>query len=176
MGTHASPGEVLTEDAMFGLLSNVRRRRLIYLLSATDGSVGLGDLARQLAEMETGGALDESTYWRVYVSIYQTHIPKLERYGLVSYSDDERLVVSGEINGLMHLLEGSDEAPWLWPNLAVAATVAAVFAYYLLFLHPNEMFATGVAVTATTMLGILSLVHIGQFGFLTPLLGTVSIG
>lgn len=161
MGTHTSPGEVMTQDAMFELVSNVRRRRLIYLLSATEGAVSLGELARQVAAVETDGATDDSIYWRVYISLYQTHVPRLERHGLVAYSDDEQLVASDEINGLMHLLEGSGETEWLWLNVALAVTVTAVFAYYVLAMHPDAVLATAVAILATTLLGVLSLGRVG---------------
>ncbi|MFW6152751.1 MAG: DUF7344 domain-containing protein [Halobacteriota archaeon] len=145
---------------MFELLGNPRRRRLLNLLAASKGPFELSELARLLAVAEGGGTADERTYWRVYVSLYQTHVPKLERLGVVSYSNDEERVVPGrQIDELIYLLEGRKPVTWSKAYLALAITVTALFVYYLLVLYPAESFATAVAVMAPLLLGGLSLVR-----------------
>lgn len=85
----------LTKDDVLDLLSNSRRRYVIYFLEQWDGSATLNDLAYAIASRETGipeASLSEDDKRRVYISLYQTHLPKLDLYGLVDYDKEERTV------------------------------------------------------------------------------------
>lgn len=85
----------LTKDDVLDLLSNSRRRYVIYFLEQWDGSATLNDLAYEIASRETGVPVDELSEddkRRVYISLYQTHLPKLDLYGLVEYDKDDRTV------------------------------------------------------------------------------------
>lgn len=85
----------LTKDDVLDLLSNSRRRYVIYFLEQWDGSATLNDLAYNIASRETGTPveeLSEDDKRRVYISLYQTHLPKLDLYGLVDYDKDDRTV------------------------------------------------------------------------------------
>lgn len=85
----------LTKDDVLDLLSNSRRRYVIYFLEQWDGTASLNDLAYNIASRETGIPVDdlsEDDKRRVYISLYQTHLPKLDLYGLVEYDKDDRTV------------------------------------------------------------------------------------
>lgn len=85
----------LTKDDVLDLLSNSRRRYVIYFLEQWNGSATLNELAYNIASRETGVPVDELSEddkRRVYISLYQTHLPKLDLYGLVEYDKDERTV------------------------------------------------------------------------------------
>jgi hypothetical protein len=85
----------LTKDDVLDLLSNSRRRYVIYFLEQWNGSATLNDLAYNIASQETGVPVDdlsEDDKRRVYISLYQTHLPKLDLYGLVDYDKDDRTV------------------------------------------------------------------------------------
>jgi DNA-binding transcriptional ArsR family regulator len=85
----------LSQDALFSLLSNPRRRFILQHLKGVGEGIELQDLAAEVAawENETDrDALTDKQRKRLYVSLYQTHIPKLEEAGIVEYDDD-----SGEI-------------------------------------------------------------------------------
>ena len=89
----------LTKDDVLDLLSNSRRRYVIYFLEQWDGSASLNDLAYNIASRETGTPvedLSEDDKRRVYISLYQTHLPKLDLYGLVEYDKDDRTVTLSE--------------------------------------------------------------------------------
>ena len=89
----------LTKDDVLDLLSNSRRRYVIYYLEQWDGSATLNELAYNIASQETGVPVDdlsEDDKRRVYISLYQTHLPKLDLYDLVDYDKDDRTVVLTE--------------------------------------------------------------------------------
>jgi DNA-binding transcriptional ArsR family regulator len=93
----------VSQDTVFDILSNARRRYVLYYLRKAEEPVELSDLARELAawENETGPEdLTDQQQKRVYVSLYQTHIQKLADAGMVDYDKD---------TGLVSLAEGAEE-------------------------------------------------------------------
>jgi DNA-binding transcriptional ArsR family regulator len=76
---------------VFSVLANTRRRLAIRCLSR-HRSVSLATLADEVAEREANVPLreiDGQTVADVYLSLYHTHVPKLEDVNLVAY-DQER--------------------------------------------------------------------------------------
>lgn len=85
----------LSRDVLFDLLRN-RRRRLVMRYLATHEDADIGELAEHIAAVENGTdpeALSSSERKRVYVSLYQSHLPKLAEAEVVDY-DKERGTVS----------------------------------------------------------------------------------
>ncbi|WP_435152858.1 DUF7344 domain-containing protein [Haladaptatus sp. DFWS20] len=76
----------LDESQIHNVLRNDRRREAIRHLRESGGSLTVDDLAEHIATLET----DESPAPRnvrksVYVSLHQTHLPKLDDLGIVEY-------------------------------------------------------------------------------------------
>ena len=85
----------LETDVVFDLLSSPRRRTALQVLHE-EGDVidDLRTLADHVAARETGKQPDQLTRperKRVYVSLYQTHIPKLEEAGAITFDKDDNL-------------------------------------------------------------------------------------
>jgi hypothetical protein len=81
----------LSQDVIFDVLSSSRRRYVLYYLSQHEEPVELPSLAEEVAAWETESTVEELSSQerkRVYVSLYQTHIPKLQEVGLVDYDQD----------------------------------------------------------------------------------------
>jgi DNA-binding transcriptional ArsR family regulator len=96
----------ISQDAVFDILSNARRRYVLYYLRQAGEPVELGELANELAAWEndtTPDNLSKQQRKRVYVSLYQTHIPKLADAEMVEY-DQERGTVT--LTAGAHHLEG----------------------------------------------------------------------
>jgi uncharacterized protein (DUF779 family) len=88
------------QDLVFDILKNRRRRQVLRYLLAIDGSASIGDLAEQLAAWENDVSKGDITYKqrkRVYISLHQTHLPKLHDASVVDY--DER-------SGMVSLTDG----------------------------------------------------------------------
>jgi hypothetical protein len=83
------PPDELDRDAAFALLSNRRRRLLLCLLVRHGESLYLSAAAREIAGR---GGSDDEAYRSVYVSLYQTHAPRLAAEGIVHYDEDERTI------------------------------------------------------------------------------------
>lgn len=66
------------------ILGNKRRMLLIEFLQRKNGSAELRDVVEYIAERE--GNTDRKHRKSVYVSLMQTHLPKLEREGIVTFS------------------------------------------------------------------------------------------
>lgn len=83
----------IAEEEIHDILRNTRRRAVLKYLRRTVGSVSLRELSVAIAEHESGESppptnLRES----VYNSLHQTHLPKLDREGVVVYDRDRKTV------------------------------------------------------------------------------------
>ena len=78
----------LDADAAFALLSNRRRRRLLCLLVRSGETHSLRALAHEIVAR----AEDDGAYRSVYVSLYQSHVPRLAAVGVVDYDEAARTV------------------------------------------------------------------------------------
>ncbi|MFC7139041.1 hypothetical protein ACFQMA_04210 [Halosimplex aquaticum] len=125
--------ETLTQDVVFDILSSARRRYVLYLLRTEDAPVELTELAEDVAAWENDTTVDELTKQqrkRVYVSLYQTHVPKLEDAGLVNYDQDtgevELTQAANDVD--QYLNPGEREVPWQYLYLPLAILGIALVA------------------------------------------------
>lgn len=85
----------LTKDEIFELLYNRRRRMVIWYLRENGGTGSVSDLAEHIAADEnetTVTQLSSSERKRVYVGLYQNHLPMMDRVGVVSYEKNRGTV------------------------------------------------------------------------------------
>lgn len=90
-----SKAQVLSEDEIFHLLNTARRREVVKHLLKTDEAIQLPELARHVAAIENELSFDEVTpkqYQRIYVPLYQSQLPKLDRAGVIRYDQSEGTV------------------------------------------------------------------------------------
>ncbi len=128
MGTSESR---LSQDVVFDILSSPRRRYVLYYLRKTDEPVKLTDLAEQVAAWEnetTPEEITEQERKRVYVSLYQTHIPRLDEVGIVEYDKDTGEIELDEDAGHIdeYLMSSEEQVDWQWFYLAVAGLGAVL--------------------------------------------------
>ncbi|WP_126662283.1 DUF7344 domain-containing protein [Haloterrigena salifodinae] len=85
----------LTEDELFELLSNRRRRHILHTLMDEAETADIGDLSQEIAAAEDGLAYEEVSSTdrkRVYTALQQSHLPKLDKAGVVEFDRDRGLV------------------------------------------------------------------------------------
>jgi hypothetical protein len=90
----------LSKDELFHLLQNQRRRRVLLYLQDTDSQVSMRDVAEQVAAWEndtTVEALSSDERQRVYIALYQSHLPKLDDAGVLSYDQQRGNVARTQI-------------------------------------------------------------------------------
>jgi hypothetical protein len=94
---HADPesvsgtGERISKSHLFELLSADRRQEVLRYLDANGGTADLGELAEHIASLEcecTVNELSSQQRKRVYVGLYQCHLPKMAEAGVINYDQD----------------------------------------------------------------------------------------
>lgn len=81
----------LSKDEVFSLLSVERRRRTLEYLRRTNDGTTLSELAEEIAADENDVPVDlisSDQRKRVYIALYQSHLPKLDDAGVVEFEDD----------------------------------------------------------------------------------------
>lgn len=144
-----SSERTLSQDTVFDILSNSRRRYVLYYLRQQTEPVQLTTLAEHVAAWENDTdveSLREQERKRVYVSLYQTHVPKLADTGLVRYDKEEGTVALADEAEKMgdYLSQPENSLPWQLIYLTEAAIggVALALTTFVDVLDPFQMVAS----------------------------------
>lgn len=143
----------LSLDLVFEVLKNQRRRRVLKYLSDSPETVSLSDLAEHIAAIENEKpetALTSQERKRVYVGLYQCHLPKMDDTDVIDFNGSRGTISLGDnAEQLYPFLDVDDEQQRPWPTyylghttlsialfgialLAVPAALTAVFGLSLL--------------------------------------------
>lgn len=90
--TQLDDGAGLSEDQIFTLLSMRRRRELLRAVDRAGGKATVGDVTNELATREHGDTAAANERKTVYVSLHQTHIPRLVEAGVLVHDAREKIV------------------------------------------------------------------------------------
>jgi len=86
----------LDDATIFEVLGNERRRACLHCLAEHETDLSVSTLGRQVARAVADAETDsDEIYDSVYVSLCQTHLPKLDAVGLVEYDRDRKRVEQG---------------------------------------------------------------------------------
>ncbi len=89
----SSRADGLTKFDIHDVLRNERRTRVLEHLHGRNQPIPLRELSERLAALETGeDPPPRNIRESVYNSLHQTHLPKLDEMGIVSYNVDRKLV------------------------------------------------------------------------------------
>ena len=120
-----------SEDELFDVLANSRRRHVIELLIEADEILDIGTLATRIAARENEIEIEAVTSderKRVYTALQQSHLPKLDAAGLIEF-DKQRGTTAPlpALSAAEPYLAGSQTAqPWYRYYLGLTATSAIV--------------------------------------------------
>ena len=127
----------LSLDVIFEVLKNQRRRLVLKYLKAKEETVALGELAEHVAAQENGKSVEtisSDERKRVYVGLYQCHLPKMDDMGIVEFNRNRGLVdLTETASQLDEYLEHGEPTPapqWYryYGLLALAGLVLAAAA------------------------------------------------
>jgi len=162
----------LSQDVVFDILSSPRRRYVLYYLRTTGESVKLTDLAEQVAAWENETDPDKITEQerkRVYVSLYQTHIPRLDDAGIIDYDKESGdIALAEDATNIDDYLSSPEETiPWQQIYLALAAVSAVLLGLTVLdvafFEAASETLIAAVIVVAFVVTAVAhSIVRLSQ--------------
>lgn len=118
-------------DQIFEILKNPRRRYVLRYVEATDKPASLSDLAEEVAAYENDKTIQQITSQerkRVYVGLYQVHLPKMDDRGVIEFDQPRGTIEKGENFELVQKYlpgegDGSDES---WARFHGAMALFAV--------------------------------------------------
>lgn len=89
----AQASETLPVEQLYDALANERRRSCLRYLGDVEGPVPVSDLATAVAgDVADGEDVAERS---TYISLIQSHLPKLDAYDVVNYDEDAKTVEPG---------------------------------------------------------------------------------
>ncbi|WP_254862659.1 DUF7344 domain-containing protein [Halovivax gelatinilyticus] len=157
----------LSKDVIFELLKNRRRREVLQYLLDTDGTVTLGELAEQIAAWEndtTVAALNSDQRKRVYVALYQTHLPKMDDAGIIDYDQDRGLIELADNADLLVMYLETDTHQrdrWdRWYGLLSLAGIALLAAGYIGVPGIESVSMSALATLVILSFAVLTAVHV----------------
>ncbi|ELY70755.1 hypothetical protein CYV19_03095 [Natronobacterium gregoryi SP2] len=113
-----STNATLTEDELFEMLSNRRRRYVLHQLMQEDERIDVGTLSEEIAASEDGidlQAVSSTDRKRVYTALHQSHLPKMDEAGVLEFNKDRGFVeptpALEDVEIYMDVVHGR-EIPW----------------------------------------------------------------
>ena len=178
----------LETDDLFHILQNQRRRRVLQFLQDFDEGeqVDMRDIAEQVAAWEhdtTVQQLSSNERQRVYIALYQSHLPKLDEKGVLEYNQSrgivERTAVADQFDPYLDVDsdDGGDESTVAEPATtdAPAEPVTTTGRRPRSTSYYSGATALGLALTAASWVGLaptavtsyLATFITGMFAFIT---------
>ncbi|MDY0129511.1 MAG: hypothetical protein RBR63_04935 [Methanosarcina vacuolata] len=121
----------LSKSDIFGVLQNDRRRYVLEFLR-TQGSQSVRSLSEEIARVESQTEEPKSNVRKsIYVSLLQTHIPKMESLGIITYNREQDIVellpASRDFDVYMETVKKGD-IPWnqFYLGLSTLAVVGSI--------------------------------------------------
>lgn len=156
----------LSYDDCFDLLSNHRRRYALQYLKENGETATLGELSDQIAAWENEVDVEEISYderKRVYTSLQQVHLPRMDDMDVVEFDDREGVVEVGpgaeELATYLGVAQRRD-IPWSGFYLGLVGVNTVVLAAAALGVSPvASVEALGLAVLVVTTFLVLSVTH-----------------
>jgi hypothetical protein len=141
----------LDKDVMFGTLKNRRRRDVLRFLRAEGGTTTLRELSEHIAARENDIQVAQVTSKqrkRVYVSLYQVHLPSMDRDGVVNYNKARSTIKLTEpATVLYEYLDGRDpDSPTGTHYFGLTTFGGLLYLFASILLGPGSLVATATVV------------------------------
>lgn len=158
----------LDREGVFDVLSNSRRRYAVeYLKKHDEGShIELSDLVDYIAARENDTSITRVDYKqrkRVYSSLRQSHLPKLQEYDLIEYDKNRGTIgLNDAIREVQMHLEyvPENDIPWCYHYLGLAAVAGGVVVLKSLSVSPfSELSMVPFGTVITVVFGVSAIVH-----------------
>lgn len=154
------------QDIVFDLLSSSRRRYVLYYLRVEKDSVKLTDLADEVASWEYETPIEELTERerkRSYVSLYQTHVPKLNDSGFIVHDPESGMLTATErVYIIDRFLPGRWRDRIRWERLYLVLSLCGMILFAVGLSSAGYLAAVPVTATGVAILSLFcgtSIVH-----------------
>ncbi|MFW5938924.1 MAG: DUF7344 domain-containing protein [Halolamina sp.] len=98
-GASDAPAQSLSLDVIFEILRNRRRQLVLEYLRECDETITIGELAEHIAAIENDTSvrqLNAQQRKRVYIGLYQCHLPKMDDVGVIDFNQSRGRIDPGE--------------------------------------------------------------------------------
>lgn len=113
--TTVGEGSAVGLSQVFDVLRNRRRRDVLRYLVETDEQATISELAETIAARECDKPVAQITSQerkRVYIGLYQGHLPKMDDYGAIKYNQQRGTIDRGvNFEVFMGYLPGDEQVP-----------------------------------------------------------------
>ena len=156
-----APEEQLPLDITFEILKNRRRRLVLKYVRDTEEPVTIGELAEHIAAIEndtTVQQLDAQQRKRVYIGLYQCHLPKMDDAGVVDFNQGRgRIEVGDHVASLYEYLDvGAEEESEAAPSQTAYAGGVAAFAVLFFVAQLSNAYTLATAVVVVFLAAVLA--------------------
>lgn len=160
--TEESDPRTLTLDETFEILKNNRRRLVLHRLQET-GNRSLGELADHVTAAENDVDVSDITSTqrkRVYVGLYQFHLPKMDEMGIIDFDKDRGTVrLTSRGRDLIETHEQDSAADIQWVRVTLGLTVLAFAGTILSILTATLAVSIGTLLLLTVLLGTFCVIQ-----------------
>lgn len=143
-------------DQVFEILKNRRRRLVLHYLEENDGESSLSDLAEHIAAIEndtTIKAISSTQRKRVYVGLYQCHLPKMDDMDIIDFDQNRGTVVlSSNAEQVKSYLGEPDEQNW--HRMYLGASISGFVLFLVSQFGGHQYGLTRTVVLLTLLVGI----------------------
>ncbi|SNR55159.1 DUF7344 domain-containing protein [Halorubrum vacuolatum] len=148
-------------DDLFDVLRNSRRRRVLrYLFTKDDRTATVGELSEQVASIEQDvevTLITSKQRKRVYIGLYQTHLPKLADLGLIEYNRGRGVVTllsqADQVEPYLFVVQ--EKASWKWWISAVLVLSYSIVVGIIAINYSVVASIISVMITAGVFLGAM---------------------
>lgn len=164
--SHSPGGETVPDtdslplDQVFEVLKNSRRREVLKYLKNREGSVSLSDLAEHVAAIEndtTVRALSSSQRKRVYVGLYQCHLPKMDDMDIVNFDQNRgRIELAANADQLDDYLDPDTEQNY-WHHYYASTSLLSGGLFVLSSLGAASVGLTPTVILVALVVAVLSI-------------------
>lgn len=151
-------GDEFPLDQVFGILKNSRRRQVLEYVADAEGQVSLSEVAEQIAAWENDKEVRQITSSerkRVYVGLYQCHLPKMDAMGIISFNKPRGTIELEDgidvFYDYLDTAEESDDPPWHVYSVALSVAGASVLGAAMLVRPLTTLPAVDLAVGAVIL-------------------------
>lgn len=156
--THELAQEGPTRDEIFEMLSNERRRCVLYYLQQQSGPTEMRSLVDYVAAWQNDKSISALTPRErtcIYSALHQTHLPKLASAGLIDYDTNKNEIQlrDGAQHAQLYLeYDPGNDITWSTLYLGLSALGGVFAVAYTIDFPPFETVSAGVLVWGLILL------------------------
>jgi predicted transcriptional regulator len=153
----------INKSDIFSVLQNERRRMMLEILHK-DGPKSLRDISEAIARIESNSNEPVSNVRKsIYVSMLQTHVPKMENMGIIAYNrNSDRLELTPAAKGVTYYLETVTKGDIPWSHFYLGFSIVSAVGTFFIVSNVKWTSGTYWMVFINVVFLVVSTVHVSR--------------